>query len=191
MGFNILKVIYIFDNYILFLIKKYTQNKYLGAAMRVITTAGNLGTIWIIMALLLIINRPYREIGILVLLTLIASTILGEGIIKNIVKRNRPFYRRPNLNLLITKPKSYSFPSGHTLSSFAAAHTLSVYFLQYKFIFIAIALLIALSRVYLYVHYPTDIISGTILGILCSKLVLIVFKKEYIADIISICQSIF
>jgi len=86
MGFNILKAIYVFDNYILFLIKKYTQNKYLGAVMRVITTAGNLGTIWIIMALLLIINRPYREIGILVLLTLIASTILGEGIIKNIVK---------------------------------------------------------------------------------------------------------
>lgn len=186
MGFNILKTIYLFDNYILFLMKKYIQNKYLDVVMRVITTTGNLGAIWMIIALLLILNKSYRETGILVILTLIASTILGEGIIKNIIKRNRPFYSRPSLNLLITKPKSYSFPSGHTLSSFAAAHTLSVYFLQYKFIFITMAILIALSRVYLYVHYPTDIISGTILGILCSKLVLILFREEYIVQIISI-----
>lgn len=191
MGMIILKAIYVFDNYVLFLIKKYVQNKYLDAIMRVITTTGNLGSIWVAIAFLLIIRKPYREIGILVLITLIAGTILGEGIIKNIVKRNRPFHRRSYLNLLITKPKSYSFPSGHTLSSFAAAHTLSVYFLQYKFIFIAIAILIALSRVYLYVHYPTDIISGTILGILCSKLVLVIFNEDYISYIINSFQGLF
>lgn len=63
---------------------------------------------------------------------------------------------------------------GHTVSSFAVAEVLSMYFTQYKLTFIAIAFLIALSRVYLYVHYPSDIIAGIIVGILCSRVIFIV-----------------
>ena len=161
-----------FDNYILFIIKNYGHNKFLDIIMPLATLMGNLGIIWIAIAMSLILNKPYRAIGDSLILTLIIATIVGEGIVKHIVKRVRPC----NTGKLMT----YSFPSGHTLSSFAAAEMLSMHFNQYKFLFMAIAFLIALSRLYLYVHYPTDVIAGIIIGILCSKVAFIVLQKGYI-----------
>ncbi|WP_234124131.1 phosphatase PAP2 family protein [Clostridium hydrogenum] len=186
---NILKRINIFDNYILLNIKKHIENKYLDRLMPLITYMGNLGIIWIAMALILILNKPYRSIGNIVIITLIISTIVGEGIVKHIVKRMRPCNIHNELNLLITKPISYSFPSGHTLSSFAVAEVLSRYFGQYKILFIAIALLIAISRLYLYVHYPTDVIAGIVIGILCSKLVFIFLQGNYMERVIVLYKN--
>jgi undecaprenyl-diphosphatase len=160
MYLSIFRRINIFDNYILFAIKKYMQNKYLDKLMPIITSMGNLGAIWIMMAVVLILDKPYRLIGNMVILTIIISTIVGEGIVKHIVRRVRPCNNENNVSLLISKPISYSFPSGHTVSSFAVAEVLSMYFSQYKLIFIGIAFLIALSRLYLYVHYPTDVIRN-------------------------------
>ena len=180
MYLNALRRINKFDNDILCAIKKYVQNKYLDILMPMITTLGDLGIIWIMMAVVLLLEKPYRLIGDIVILTLIISTIIGEGIVKHIVRRVRPCNQQNNVNLLISPPISYSFPSGHTLSSFAVAEVLSIYFTKYKFIFMAIAFLIALSRLYLYVHYPTDVIAGIILGILCSKLIFIILQEGYI-----------
>lgn len=190
MYLNVLKRINILDNYILLSIKKHIQNKYLDRLMPLVTYMGNLGIIWIAIALILILNKPYRPIGNVVILTLIISTIVGEGIVKHIVKRIRPCNIHNNLNLLITKPISYSFPSGHTLSSFAAAEILSKYFGQYKLIFIAIAFLIALSRLYLYVHYPTDVIAGMIIGTFCCKLTFAFLQGNYIEKITAFYQNI-
>lgn len=139
MHLNILRKINMFDNYILFSIKKYVQNKYLDMLMPIVTDMGNLGIVWIIIAIILILDKPYRMVGSVVILTLIVSTIAGEGIVKHIVRRTRPCNQQNSLNLLISKPISYSFPSGHTLSSFAAAEVLSMYFTEYKLIFIGIA----------------------------------------------------
>ncbi|KZL91738.1 phosphatase PAP2 family protein [Clostridium magnum] len=170
------------DNYILCAIKKYVQNKYLDILMPIITAMGNLGFIWIMMAVALLLDKPYRLIGDIVILTLIISTIIGEGIVKHIVRRVRPCNLQSSVSLLITKPISYSFPSGHTLSSFAVAEVLSMYFTEYKLIFMTIAFLIALSRLYLYVHYPTDVIAGIIVGILCSKLIFIILPDGCVGN---------
>ncbi|EKX80029.1 undecaprenyl-diphosphatase [Clostridium botulinum CFSAN001628] len=178
------------DNCILYVIKKYVQNKYLDILMPRITKMGELGIIWIAIALVLILNTLYRIIGMVVILTLIISTIIGEGIIKHIVRRIRPCNQQNSFNMLILKPMSYSFPSGHTLSSFAVAEVLSVYFAQYKLILMTIAFLIALSRIYLYVHYPTDVIAGIILGILCSKLIFIILQEGYMGKITVFYQNI-
>lgn len=183
MYLNFLKRINKFDNYILCSIKKYLQNKYLNILMRIITSMGNLGGIWIVVAGIILLNDKHNLSGYMVILTLIISTIIGEGIIKNIVKRVRPCNRCDNINLLISKPLSYSFPSGHALSSFAVAGVLSMYYVQYRLIFMGLALLIALSRIYLQVHYPTDIIAGIVLGTLCSKFILIISQMEYIQNI--------
>jgi len=164
-----------FDNYILFVINKHLKNKYLDIIMPFTTRMGNLGFIWIMMALVLILDKPYRAIGTSVILTLILGTVLGEGIVKHIVRRVRPC-KFKNYNLLIATPITYSFPSGHALSSFAVAEVLSVSFSQYKFIFMGIAFLIAFSRLYLDVHYPTDVIAGIVIGILCSKLIFVILK---------------
>lgn len=177
MYLNIFKRINIFDNYILCEIKNHIQNKYLDRLMPVVTSMGNLGFVWIIIAVALILDKPYRAIGNIVILTLIISTIVGEGIIKHIVRRVRPCNHKNNVNPLIAKPISYSFPSGHTLSSFAVAEILSMYFSQYKFVFMGIAFLIGLSRLYLYVHYPTDVIAGMIIGIFCSKVIFMILQE--------------
>lgn len=187
---NILKQINIFDNYVLFIINKKIKNKYLDKIMPVITSLGNLGVVWIAIAVILLFAEENKSIGEVVILTMIFSTIVGEGIIKHLVRRVRPCNQKNNSMLLIVKPISYSFPSGHTLSSFAAADVLSIYFINYKIIFITIALLIALSRMYLYVHYPTDVIAGMLIGILCSKLIFIILQEIDINNVGTFLKNI-
>ena len=180
MYFNIGERIDKLDNYILFIIEKYVHNRYLDIIMPIVTLTANLGIIWIVIAIGLILDKPYRLIGYSVLLTLFISTIVGEGIIKHIVRRVRPCNKQENISMICFKPNSYSFPSGHTLSSFAAAEMLSLYFSQYRLVFMAIAFFIALSRLYLYVHYPTDVLAGFIIGMLCSKVLFIMLQEGYI-----------
>lgn len=178
------------DNYILVTINKYLKNKYLDRLMPLITSMGNLGAVWILIAVFLLLDKPFNKVGGIIILTLIISTLIGEGIIKHIVRRVRPCENHNKDRLLIKKPISYSFPSGHTLSSFAVAEVLSVYFVQYKLLFMTIAFLIALSRIYLYVHYPTDVLAGIIIGFMCSKIVFIIIEKGYIEKFAVLFQNI-
>ncbi|WP_297712786.1 phosphatase PAP2 family protein [Clostridium sp.] len=161
-----IKFFKIIDNKGLKYISEKCKNRTFDRIMPIITMMGNLGVIWLIISILMLLKVEDRIIGISVILALILTTIIGEGIIKHIVKRNRPFQNHED-ELLINKPITYSFPSGHTASSFAA---LAV-FLQMNgklgLIMSPIATLIAFSRIYLKVHYPTDVIFGIVLGITC------------------------
>ena len=113
--FKIGKEIEKFDNYILSVIKKYGQNRCLDIIMPIMTFTGNLGVIWIIISIVLILDKPYRVIGDSIILTLFISTILGEGIVKHTVRRVRPCNKQDYVSLLRLKPMSYSFPSGHKI----------------------------------------------------------------------------
>lgn len=160
---NFFKII---DNMGLKYISEKCKNRTFDRIMPIITMMGNLGIIWLIISILMLLKVEDRIIGISVILALILTTIIGEGIIKHIVKRNRPFQNHED-ELLINKPITYSFPSGHTASSFAA---LAVFFQmngKLGLIMSPIATLIAFSRIYLKVHYPTDVIFGIVLGITC------------------------
>jgi len=168
------------DNSILLFIKNNMHGHMMDKAMVIITSLGNVGIIWIIIAVLLMINKKYRKIGVMALGALILSTILGEGILKHVVQRLRPSQDIPVINMLIAKPLSYSFPSGHTTSSFAVAGVLAKYLKKYTIGFLGLASLIAFSRLYLYVHYPTDVVAGIILGLICSKLIIYMFNKKII-----------
>jgi len=190
MHLNLFKKINKIDSYILIIINKHIQNNFLDILMIAISSLGNLGALWILIAMALLLDKPYKMIGTIVLITLVISTFIGEVVVKHLVRRIRPCNDGNEIKLLIAKPISYSFPSGHTLSSFAVAEVLSVYFTEYKLIFIGIALLIALSRLYLYVHYPTDIIAGIILGLLCSRFVIFVLQKGYFENFIVAYKSI-
>ncbi|MBW9173796.1 hypothetical protein K2F43_21760 [Clostridium estertheticum] len=88
------------DDYILFFIKKYGQNRYLDIIMPIVTFMGNMGIIWFIISIALILDKPYRMIGNSVVLTLIISTIVGEGIIKHIVRRVRPCNKQDYISLI-------------------------------------------------------------------------------------------
>lgn len=147
-------------------IQNYFKRPFLDTTIPLITVLGNSGMIWIIISLILICNKKYRTAGILTLLALIVTALLGEVILKNLVQRSRPFLSMPDIKLLITAPTSYSFPSGHTSSSFTAAAMLSHNFKKYRFGFFTVAILIAFSRLYLCVHFPSDILGGIILGVI-------------------------
>lgn len=165
------------DRNILDFIQKNIRNPFLDSTMPFITALGDVGIFWIILCVILLITKKYRKVGIVCALSLIITTILGDGIIKNIIQRARPFMSDVNLVLLIAKPKTFSFPSGHTASSFAAAAALSAYIKPYGKLFFALAALIAFSRLYLYVHYPSDVIAGIIVGIVGFKLAETLYNK--------------
>lgn len=164
------------DMNLLKFIHDYPQNVIFDRVMPVITFLGDKGLIWILISLALIVSKKYRKIGIMTLGALVFSTIIGEGILKHLIRRSRPFLEVPSIHLLIAKPLSYSFPSGHTAAAFAAAGILATMLKKYRAYVIALALLIAFSRMYLFVHYPTDIIGGIIVGLICSKTVLYFFE---------------
>ena len=165
------------DSSILLYIKENMNGAIMNKVMVVITSLGDNGAIWIIIAIILMINKKYRKIGFMALLALLLSTILGEGILKNVVQRIRPSVDIPVVDLLIAKPLSYSFPSGHTTSSFAVAGVLAKYFKKYVLGIFSLASLIAFSRLYLYVHYPTDVLAGIVLGLICSGIIIYLFTK--------------
>lgn len=137
-------------------------------AMVTITKTGNLGLIWFIVASIMLLVDPRSADIYSFMLALILCVIIGNIIIKNIVKRSRPFFHK-EYKLLIKRPWDYSFPSGHTLSSFAAATVLFIINPTVGVFALIYAALIALSRLYLRVHFFTDvffsIILGTVLGI--------------------------
>lgn len=152
------------------------KNKYLDFIMPKVTRLGDFGLIWNIISIALIISKEYRNIGFKAVTALCLCILLGEGIIKHITKRVRPFVINTDLKILIHKPRGYSFPSGHTASSVAVASILAIYFSQIAVIVFVLAFLIGFSRVYLCVHYPSDVIIGAVLGIICANISLIICK---------------
>lgn len=158
-----------FDGDILFFIQNYIRNDFLTPFFRFITSLGNSGMIWIIITLLLLIFKKTRKIGAVCALALIGSLIVNNMILKNLVARVRPYDKLPGLNLIIEKQTDWSFPSGHAGSSFACAW--SIYRnapKKYGIPALILAILIALSRLYVGVHYPSDVLIGIITGILVS-----------------------
>lgn len=139
--------------------------------MPVITRLGNGGIVWICIALILISNHKYRYAGERVLAALVVGAIFANILIKPIVGRLRPC-ADTSTAMLIKRPSDYSFPSGHALSSFSAA-TLLFWASPLLGVFaIILASFIAFSRVYLYVHYPSDVAVGIVLGVAISLFIL-------------------
>lgn len=168
-----------FDLVILEWIANNLHNPILDKIFIILTTLGDNGFIWIIIALILLITKKYKKVGFLILCALLLNLILVNGLLKNIVQRARPFDAVPTVKLLISKPSSFSFPSGHTSSAFAAVGVIVPMMKKYRRYFIGLGLLIAFSRMYLFVHYPTDILGGVVMGILCAKIVLILVEIIY------------
>ena len=167
------------DNTILRWINVKFRNKTFDKIMPIITSAGNLGIIWIVISVLLITKKDYRVLGQTILIALVITTIIGEGIIKNIVKRKRPFYGDDDKELLISRPITYSFPSGHTASSFAVATVFIKTDNAASLEIMLLACLIAFSRIYLGVHYPSDVIGGGIIGTLCGLITVMLFMSKF------------
>ena len=136
-----------------------------------ITRLGDAGIIWIILTVLLLIIPKTRKTGVIMMAALLVDVLLCNVLIKNLVARTRPFDVNTAVQLLVAKPRDYSFPSGHTAASFASVTAL--YLAGEKKMWkaaLVLAVLIALTRLYMYVHYPTDIIGGVVFGSLSGYL---------------------
>ncbi len=138
---------------------------FLDAVMPFITSLGDAGWFWIAIAAVMLLFKKTRKTGLMMGVALICGLLVGNMFLKPVVARIRPYELNSAVELLIEKPHDFSFPSGHTLASFEGAVVLLLR--EKKYIGIpamVLAALIAFSRMYLYVHYPTDIIGGILLG---------------------------
>ena len=159
------------DVFILNLIQTHLHNGWLDRFMVMATGLGDRGLVWFCLAGLLLLSKKYRPFGILMLVALLASSVIGNELIKPLVGRMRPCDLFPNVNVLIACPPDFSFPSGHAMSSFAGATMLYAANRRLGLGAYLLAGLIAFSRLYLYVHFPSDVLAGAILGILIALVV--------------------
>ena len=165
------------DGDILLWIQESVRSEWMTPFWKGISWLGNSGMIWLAISFILLLIPKTRKVGIMSIVALGLSGLFINCIIKNLVARPRPFTQIEGLTYLINKPRDYSFPSGHTSASFAAA----VVFLKkmpkkFGILFTILAALIAFSRLYLGVHYPTDVLAGAILGTLIAFLAMWIYN---------------
>lgn len=157
---------------ILHMIQEFVRCPVLDAILPKLTALGNGGAIWLLAGVVLLCTKKYRKQGILLLGGLALGGLVGNVFLKHLVARPRPCWLDESVAMLIAVPKDYSFPSGHTLSSTIGAVILTYTDRRFGCIAIPLAVLIAFSRLYLYVHFPSDVLTGAVLGLGISLLTL-------------------
>ena len=153
------------DKAIFYLINHALSNPLFNSIMPVISAIGD-GPLLFAASFILLFSkkRELRILGLILLSGLTVSYYIVSGL-KVLVARPRPFIVLPDV-LLLAADKSMSFPSNHAAAAFMAATVLTAYFKKYAAIFYLFAATIAVSRVYMGVHYPSDILAGAAIGIL-------------------------
>ena len=157
---------------------------FLDFLMPLITLLGDAGIFWILCSVVLILIPKTRKTGLAMGISLLIGLLVCNVTLKPLVARMRPYvYQRDilhnNIVLLVEALEDYSFPSGHTIASFEAATALLIGNKKLGIPAMILAVLIAFSRLYLYVHYPTDVIVSIVLGIGIAFLGTFLVKKGY------------
>lgn len=168
------------DFSILDFIQENIRNTFLDPVMAVLGYLGEAGAVWIILGIVLLFFRKTRPAGVCMLAAMALGYLIGDIGIKHLVARPRPFLVNTDVDLYINAPTSHSFPSGHSTASFAAVTSLFGMLKEKRWIAVCalvLAILIVFSRLYNYVHYPSDVLCGMILGIICGSIMILIFKK--------------
>ncbi|MDD2971251.1 MAG: phosphatase PAP2 family protein [Lachnospiraceae bacterium] len=167
------------DMNLLLWIQDVVRTPFLDPIFIVITKLGNGGAVWIILSVVLLLNRKTRKIGMMSMMALAGSFLINNLILKNIVERVRPYEVITNLHLLVNRAKDFSFPSGHTGSSFAAAF---IFYQElpgkYGIPAMILAGLMGISRLYIGIHYPSDVLAGVVTGIAIAVFVRMMFYNR-------------
>ncbi len=154
------------------------HNPVLDAILVFFTTIGNAGAVWILLGVVLLIIPKTRKSGLVVLLAILIDVVLCNGILKHLFARIRPCDVNTAVSLLIARPDDYSFPSGHTAVAFAAVTVCRLVGKKRLWIpALVLACVIAFSRMYLYVHYPTDILGGIAVGVISGVLAWLIGRR--------------
>ena len=162
------------DKHLFYLINRTLANPVFDVVMPFVTTEEHfvIPLILLWLGLLLFGGRRERIAALLILPTLLLSDQLSSSILKPLVGRIRPCNALPDVRLLDRCTHSFSFPSSHATNIFAAAGLLSGFYRKYRGYFYGIAVLVAYSRPYVGVHYPSDVLFGAWLGWMCGWAVL-------------------
>ena len=140
------------------------HNPVLDAIMLFITSLGDDGWFWIAIGVVCLVFKKHRKMGIQLLLSMLCTFILGNLILKNLVARPRPCDIDATVTLLLSRPHGHSFPSGHSINSMVAAVALYLNNRKIGIPAVIIATLIGFSRLYLFVHFPTDVLGGFVIA---------------------------
>ncbi len=179
------------DNSILLWIQENLHSSILDTLMVAYTTLGNASLMWLLIAAIMVYFPKSRKAGIMVLFALILGYLLNNEFLKELIERPRPWVDLAGLEPLIHAADPNSFPSGHTCSAFAAAgiicRTLPK---KWGLISVIAAVLMGFSRMYVGVHYFSDVLVGAAIGILCSQIIYYLFKAASAKTNLSIdCPS--
>lgn len=187
-----MEAIYAFDWSVFAWVRDVLWNPVLDVIMKYITLLGEGGIVWILLSVVLICTKRYRKCGITMATALLVMVIFNDGILKNLICRPRPFdlydsnpelfpmwkdFNDAIFPNIVSRPTSFSFPSGHSSSSFAAMLPLLKEDKRLGIPALILAILIAFSRVYVHVHYATDIIAGALVGLLYGFIAMVIVKK--------------
>lgn len=159
-----------FDLPILNWIMTHLRCPFLDTVMPAITVLGDAGIFWIAVAVVLLFFPKYRRAGLGMGAAMIIGLLICNLTLKPLIARPRPYdylaeHWNVTVKLLIDAQHDFSFPSGHTIVSFEAATVLMICHRKLGIPALILACLIAFSRLYLYVHYPTDVLASVILGV--------------------------
>lgn len=152
---------------------------FLDKFMVFVTRLGDEGYLWIALAVLMICFEKTRKCGIMLAIALVMGLLVGNLGLKNLIARERPYVQNPEMlkQLLIPPLSSYSCPSGHTMSSFECAVAIFLWNKKFGIPALVVASLIAFSRMYLYVHFLTDVLLGALIGVAIAFLTKLVYDK--------------
>lgn len=157
------------DGGILLWIQEFVRRDWLTPVVKAFTHAGDSGVLWIALCLALLLFPKTRRVGLAGALALCFSLLCTNLILKPLIDRPRPWLMVEGLINLVNEPDPKSFPSGHTSAAFAAAtaffRTLPKGWVRWAAL--AVAALMGLSRLYVGVHYPSDVLAGVLVGAFC------------------------
>ncbi len=162
------------DLAILNFVQEHCHNRFTDFLFTLLSRIGNAGAVWILAAIFLGRQRETRHFALMLFFSIALAHLISQ-ILKPVIARPRPFMAYPGHPLLIHMPGGYSCPSGHSASSFAAATVLCVASRDLGLAAVLLAVAIAFSRIFLFVHYPSDTLIGAVLGILCAFFIMYLY----------------
>src|SRR3989339_2252506 len=180
-----LEFLYQVDVNLLYFINHALSNSFFDKLFPFITEVKNWYVAYIILFLMLIIKcgRIGRIAAVGMILLIVATDQFSSFFLKSLIGRIRPCNVYSDLNVLVTCTESFSFPSSHAVNNFGMAMFFTKVFPKYKWSFFIVATLMAFSRPYVGVHYPSDAIGGALIGIIFGYIFAIILK--YFDNLIS------
>lgn len=167
------------DGNILLWIQNNLRNDFLDPIMKFITKLGDFGLIWIALGIFMLFFASTRRVGLTVALSMISDIVLLNLILKNLFERVRPYEAIEGLTRIIPAESSFSFPSGHAGHAFATSVVMLIMLpKKYGIPAFIFACIMAFSRLYVGVHYPTDVLAGCMVGTITALLSVKIMKKD-------------